>query len=247
MIEALAASSLVAALSLTGVFLFKEKGYVTGTHRFILPFAVGVFLAVIFFELIPETFSTAPVGGPIALLVGFLGFYIFSFFMDTFHHHHFTHEDRCASGGAYKLLIGDSIHNFSDGVIVATAFMINPAVGIATAIGVALHEIPQEIAEFGVLLHSGCTRKKAVLYNTLSATTIILGALVTLLLGEYIAEYLYILTGIVAGNLLYIATTDLIPELRDTHREHFSMTFGMTLLGVIIVGTLVHYTHAFLG
>lgn len=247
MLHTLIASSAVSLLSLTGVFFFKNTGYIRGTHRFILPFAIGVFLAVIFFELIPETFSASPIGGPIFILAGFLGFYLFSFFIDTFHHHHYTHEDRCASGGAYKLLIGDSIHNFSDGVVIATAFMIDPMVGIATTIGVALHEIPQEIAEFGILLHSGCTKKRAVLYNTLSATTIILGASITIIFGQYISEYLYILTGIVAGNLLYIATADLIPELKDTHQQHFAPTFISTLLGIASVGGLILYTHTFIG
>lgn len=246
MFEILVASTIVASLSIVGVFLFRKNGYITGTHRFILPFAVGVFLSVIFFDLIPETLESSPIWGPISILVGFFVFYTFSFFMDTFHHHHFTHEDACVSRGAYKLLIGDTIHNFSDGVVIATSFMLNPALGVATTLAIALHEIPQEIAEFGVLIHSGYTRKKAILYNSLSASTVIIGAICTMFLGQFFYTYLFALTGFVAGNLLYIATTDLIPELRDTHREHFFLTLTATFIGMVTVGGLLVYTHAFI-
>jgi zinc and cadmium transporter len=245
--EPIVASVAVALLSLTGVFIFGKRGYLTGTHRFILPVAIGVFLGVIFFELIPETLEASHEWGPVAILAGFLGFYLLSFVLDTFHHHHHNDADMCATGGAKRLLIGDGVHNFADGIVIASAFMIDPTVGVITTIGIALHEIPQEIAEFGVLIHAGCTRKRAALYNLLSASTVVLGTVATVLFAEFLTPYIFILTGIAAGNLLYIATADLIPELRDTHKGHFSHTFIATLMGVIVIAGLITYVHELTG
>ena len=121
--------------------------------------------------------------------------------------------------------------------------MINPVVGALTTIGIAFHEIPQEIAEFGVLIQSGYSRKRAMFYNFISATTVFVGVLVTYFLMGSLNEYLFVITGIAAGNLLYIATADLIPELRHSHRDHFFPTFFATLLGVVVIGVLVTYTH----
>ncbi len=243
MLEALLASILIAILSLGGVLVFRKSGYLTGTHRFVLPVAVGVFLGVVFFELVPETLEASHEWGPLVILGGFLAFYFLSFLLDTYHHHHFDAGDQCATGGVQRLLIGDTIHNFADGIVVASAFMVNPTVGVLTTIGVALHEIPQEIAEYGVLIASGCTRARAALYNFLSAMSIIAGVLITYFVAEVMGEYVYIFTGIAAGNLLYIATADLIPELRDSHRNHFFSTFIATLIGAALIIGTIYYAH----
>ena len=244
--EALIASICISLISLIGVFFFGDKGHMTGTHRFILPTAVGIFLGIIFFELIPETLAMSPDLGAFAILVGFLGFYLLSNILDTYHHHHFDHADLCGSNGAQKLLVGDAIHNFSDGIIIATAFIVDPTIGIITTIGIALHEIPQEIAEFSVLMHSGYTLSKAALYNFLSATTIIVGTAITFIFSEFFGTYLFVLTGIAAGNLLYIATADLLPELQKNHKQHFTQTFVATLFGVALIVLLTQITHNFL-
>ncbi len=237
----------VALLSLIGALFFGKKTNITLTHRFILPVAVGVFLGIVFFELIPETLEASETWGPITILIGFLGFYLLSHFLDTFHHHHSDAHDSCVTNVARKLLIGDAIHNFADGVVIASAFMINPFVGVLTTIGIALNEIPQEIAEFGVLLQSGYTRKTAMFYNFLSALSVVLGVSLTYIFAETMSAYLFILTGVAAGNLLYIATTDLIPELRESHRDHFYKTFIATIIGVVMIGGLVTATHSNIG
>ena len=237
----------VSVLSLIGVLFFGERGHMLGTHRFILPTAVGVFLGMVFFELIPETLEASAAWGPVAIAIGFLGFYLLSHFLETFHHHHVDAHDHCHSNGAQKLLIGDAIHNMADGIVIATAFMINPMVGVLTTIGIALHEIPQEIAEFGVLMQSGYTRSKALALNFISSLSVIVGIVVTYFFAHTVTEYVFILTGIAAGNLLYIATTDLIPELRHSHRDHFYTTFLATVTGLILIAGLITYTHETFG
>lgn len=242
MIEAIIAAVIVALLSLVGVFFFGGK-HSKKIHTFVLPVAVGVFLGVVFFELIPETIEMSHERGPIAIAVGFLGFYLLSHFLRTFHHHHHRHDD-CVGEGASMLLVGDTIHNIADGIVIATAFVVDPTIGIATTIGIALHEIPQEIAEFGVLIQSGYTKSKALFYNFISALSIVFGTLLTFIFLQSFASWLPILTGIAAGNLLYIAASDLIPELRESHQNHFWQTFFATLLGVIFIGVIIDLTHS---
>lgn len=243
----LLASFGVSLLSLIGIFFFRKNADENSTNRFILPTAVGVFLGVVFFELIPETFEASHTGGPIALTVGFLGFYLLSHVLNTFHHHHNEPDDHCVKSGARMLLIGDAIHNIADGVVIASAFMLDPTIGILTTIGIALHEVPQEIAEYGVLIRSGYTRAKALSYNFLSALSVVIGTLVTYFFATSFESYVFVLTGIAAGNLLYIATTDLIPELRESHRDHFAKTFVATLIGLVTVACLVTITHEYFG
>ncbi len=233
----------IALLSLVGSFFFNTKDTANKTHTFVLPVAVGVFLGVVFFELLPETYEASHVWGPVAIACGFFGFYILSHMLHTFHHHHAHDEDSCVGTGGKMLLIGDAIHNVADGVVIASAFMVNPLAGVVTTVGIALHEIPQEIAEFGVLLRSGYSRQKARVLNFISATSVFVGALFTYFFAQTTEGYVFVLTGIAAGNLLYIASADLIPELRESHKEHFAATLVATLAGFVLIGGLISYTH----
>lgn len=239
------ASSIVALLSVVGVFVFGENRRLVGAHRFVLPAAVGVFLGVVFFELIPETLEMSREWGALVIVAGFMVFYLLSHLLETFHHHHFDDADECSKNGAQMLLVGDTVHNLADGVVIATAFMVNPTVGIATTIGIALHELPQEIAEFGVLLRAGYAKRTAAFYNFISALSVVAGALLTYFFASTLNDLLFIVTGVAAGNLLYVAAADLIPELRESHREHFAPTFIMTVVGVAAIYCLISFTHTF--
>jgi zinc and cadmium transporter len=248
MFEPFIAASCISLLSLVGVLLFGKKGQLKSVHNYIVPVAIGVFLGVVFFELIPETLEASHFYGSIAIATGFLSFYILSHYLRTYHHHHEDAHDECEhTRGARMLLVGDSIHNIADGVVIASAFLLNPAVGIATAIGIALHEIPQEIAEFGVYMHAGYSKKKALIYNFISACSIFIGVLLSTLFAS-LGDFVWILTGLAAGNLLYIAASDMIPELNhNTHKDHFLKTFLSTLLGLIVIVSLLTWTHEYFG
>jgi len=239
----------VSSLSLVGVAFFGRTGRLVGTHRFIVPFAIGAFLGITFFELIPETLESSELYGAIAIVTGFLLFYLLSNILHTYHHHHdeHGHDDHCAATkvSAVMLLWGDLIHNMTDGIVIASAFFINPAVGIVTAVGIALHEIPQEIAEYGVLLKAGYTPKKAMVLNFLSALGTVFGAGLSILFMSALSEYIWILTGIAAGNLLYIATSDLLPGVhKESHKSgSFIPAFTATVIGVVVVAAMIQYTH----
>lgn len=241
----------VALLSLVGVLVFGRKGHLAGTNRFFIPVAIGVFLGVVFFELIPETLAEGGTAGSLAIAFGFIGFYLLSSLLHTYHHHHDDHShDTCENkAGATLLLWGDAVHNLADGVVIASAFIVNPAVGVATTIGIALHEIPQEIAEFGVLLSAGYSAKKAALLNLLSASSVVIGALVTLLFANMLHEYLWIITGLAAGNLLFIAASDLLPDVHAENKRTKKMwpSFIATTLGLIGIMVLLNFVHESMG
>lgn len=150
------------------------------------------------------------------------------------HDHGHRHEG--SHGGARPLvamnLLGDGIHNLIDGMVIAAAFSADVSLGMVTTLAVLLHEVPQEIGDFGVLVFGGLPVRKALLFNFLSATMAIVGAVVTLLIGARFQGLLDALVPITAGNFLYIAAADLIPEL---HREHTGRE-GFLQAAILVVG-----------
>lgn len=248
-IDALLAALLVALASLVGVLFFGHDRKLIGTERFVVPIAVGVFLSLVLYELIPETLLQAPEWGGIAVAAGFIGFYILANVLHR--HYHKKEEADCdRKGAAMLLLIGDAIHNMADGVILGGAFLIDPTIGFATAIGLAIHEIPQEIVEFGVLIRAGHTRARALLLNLLSASSIFFGTLTIMLVAEHGEEYIWILTGLAAGNLLFLAASDLLPRVHGNLKNYgsiwnsaLSILVGFTVMTIVITWTHEEFGH----
>ena len=243
-LEPLLAASLITLISLTGVFFFRNNTKLQGTQRFVVPIAVGVFLSLVLFELIPETLELSPEFGGIAVAFGFISFYVLANYLHK-KFHCLEVEDCDRKGAATLLLIGDSIHNLADGVVLGGAFLIDPAVGVTTAIGLALHEIPHEIVEFGVLTRAGYSKRKAMFYNFLSASTIILGTLLIIIISEHAEEYIWIITGVAAGNLLFLAASDLLPRIHGNLKNYGSIWHSTLsiVLGFIIMTSLLSWTH----
>ena len=246
--EAILASAVVALASMVGVFFFGDSKKLQGVERYVIPTAVGVFLSLVFFELIPETLAANQLFGGLAVAVGFIGFYILSYKLHSYYH--CIDEENCGRrGAAMMVLIGDGIHNIADGVILGAAFLVDPAVGVAVAIGLALHEIPQEIVEFGVLVRGGYSRMEALLRNLLSASSIVIGTVLTLVLAEHAEEYIWIITGVAAGNLLYLAATELLPRVHGNLKNYSSFwltTIAMSVGFVVMTAVLV-WTHETFG
>ncbi len=247
-IEATLTALLISLTSLVGVLFFGGTEKFKGIQKYVAPIAVGVFLSLVLFELIPETLSLSPEFGGIAVALGFISFYILANYL---HHkyHNLESEDCDRKGAAVLLLIGDSIHNLADGIILGGAFLVDPTIGFATAIVLALHEIPQEIVEFGVLVRAGYSKKKAALLNLLSASTIVLGTLLILVIAKQAEQYIWIITGIAAGNLLFLAASDLLPRIHGNLKNYGSIwnsSISITL-GFIVMTSILIWTHEHLG
>ena len=137
-------------------------------------------------------------------------------------------------------LIGDGLHNFIDGIIIGASYLVNIPLGIATSLAVILHEIPQEIGDFGVLIHGGYTKSKALMFNFLSALTAVLGAVIALLAGNYIENLVSYMIPITIGAFIYIAGSDLIPELHKDFKTGKSFLQLLCLiLGILVMAALL--------
>ena len=206
----------------------------------LLAFSAGALMGDAFIHLIPEIVNEAGFGLNVALYVlsGILLFFILEKVIH-WQHCHMPITKNHVHPFAKMNLLGDSLHNFIDGLIIAASYMINIPTGIATTIAVIVHEIPQEIGDFGVLLHGGYTKGKALLLNFGTALIAVLGAVVALSLGG-IEGIEVILTGIAAGGFIYIAGSDLIPEL---HKETaVSKSIGQLIafvLGILVMVALI--------
>ncbi len=245
-IEAMLAAGAVALCSLAGVLFFGNSKKLEGIERYVIPTAVGVFLSLVLFELIPETLHANEEWGGLAVAAGFILFYILSYELHRYFHKRDAGDVDCArKGAATLLLIGDAVHNVADGVILGAAFLVDPALGMAVAVGLALHEIPQEIVEFGVLIRGGYSRLEAALLNLLSASSIIVGTALTILFAGAFEDYIWIVTGLAAGNLLYIASSDLLPRIHGTLKNYqsFWYTLSALILGFALMTSVLIYTH----
>ncbi len=221
----------VASFSGGALVIFRESVARLIAHR-ILGFAIGALIGVSFFELIPEAAET--IG--LEAVFGYAVFGIVVFFaaekLLRWYHHHEGHDHEVRPFTAL-ILIGDAIHNFIDGVILALAFLVSVPLGIATTVAVVLHEIPQEVADFGVLMRGGYSRSQALKWNFLISLTTLLGAAVGYLFGTLISPALPAALAFIVGSFLYIALSDLIPE---THEEtgigHLAGQLALMLAGV---------------
>ncbi len=134
-------------------------------------------------------------------------------------------------------LIADALHNFLDGVLIAASFATGAGIGIVATLAIAMHEIPQEIGDFGVLLHSGYTRKRAILFNVLVSLTALLGGILGYIASHVMTEFAHLLIPIAAGGFIYISAADLIPELsRETSTKR-----TISMISTFVVGVLVMY------
>lgn len=214
------------------LLLFKEKFVVKFSH-FLAAFAAGTLLGTVFFDLLPEAAHEAEHLAEeglfpeefnifIFVLIGILMFFLLERFIHWFHHHQHEYVDEKIKPTIPLIVAGDTVHNFIDGVVIAATFMVSIPLGIVTTLSVAAHEIPQEIGDFGILLHKGLKRKKIILVNIFSALAAVLGALLAFSLGERIEFSLPILLALTSGFFIYIAASDLIPEIHHENRRGFA-------------------------
>lgn len=223
-----------------GILLIANRKIASKISHFLASFAAGTLIGTAFFDLLPEALHEAE-GTNIDVffwvVTGIVIFFLLERFIHSFHHHEKHHEEEKETKTTIPLIIiGDTLHNFIDGVVIAATFLVSIPLGMVTTLAVFAHEVPQEIGDFGLLLHKGLSRKKVILVNILSASVAILGALITYLLGETLESYIPILLGLTAGFFIYIASSDLIPEIHFEKRRDFALIHTIVLIfGILLI------------
>lgn len=220
-----------------GIVLLGKHNMADKLAQYATPFAAGALLAAVFLDLLKDGLEQTTTSTVLmACLAGILLFFLAERFLHWFHHHHQHDHDDGDSVTKPLIIIGDTVHNALDGVAIAAAFLVSPATGVITTIAVAAHEIPQEIGDFGLLLSKGMSRRKVLLVNVISALATTVFAVITFALGS--AEVLPIgfLLGLSAGFLLYIAMSDVIPEIHENSAKHklFDWRPLLLIIGVVI-------------
>jgi len=237
----LVSTFLISLISLIGVLTLsvKHKTLEKLTLLFVA-LAAGALIGGAFLHLIPESLESLKQANT---FIGVLsGFVLFLIIEKALHWRH-CHENNCKIHNfAYMSLFGDLVHNFIDGLLIAASFLTNIQIGITTTLAVALHEIPQEIGDFGVLLHGGFSKLKALSYNFLSALTAIIGGLIGFFINSKIEIVTQFLVPIAAGGFLYVGASDLLPELR----KETNIWKSLLNLLIFIIGILIMYLFLFL-
>lgn len=229
---------LVSLISIFCAFsIFLKSKRLNSILIYLVAFSAGALLSAAFFHLLPElvngnkfsVFSSA------YILLGILLFLIIEKIV-CWHHCHREIQGGKIHSFAIMNLVGDGFHNFLDGIIIGASYLVNFDTGLATTLAVALHEIPQEIGDFGVLLHGGFSKVKALFWNFVSASIAILGVLVAFFLNKTLENIELVLIPISIGGFIYIAGSDLIPEMnREFHNKRSWIQILFFILGAVII------------
>jgi zinc and cadmium transporter len=231
----LLASFSVSLISLVGVLTL--IGHTQKSHEdlmHLVALAAGTLVGGAFLHLLPE--AVADLGNEIPFYLVLVSFALFFFIEKVLHWRHCHDEDCEIHSFGYLNLAGDVIHNFIDGVIIAASFLVSFKLGVITTLAIMLHEIPQELGDFGVLLLAGFKRSKALSANFLTALTAMIGALVGYFLSVHVQGIVPYLLPLAAGGFLYIAASDLIPQMMKENRlEKWSVSFLFFILGIVLM------------
>ena len=242
--ETLLSVLIVSLISLIGVFFISWKSNKLSKILILfVSFATGALFGDVFIHLLPEMveegFTTEM---PIFILSGILFFFIIEKFVQWHHCHYPEHKHHKTKPLATMNLVGDGLHNLIDGAIIAGSYLVSFELGLATTIAVILHEIPQEIGDFAILIYSGLTKARALVYNMLSALLAVVGAVFVLALSSN--QGFTFLVPFTVGGFIYIAGSDLLPEL---HRGTYSFKNSLYQLLAIIAGIAVMYGLLYIG
>ncbi len=207
----LGSTIVISLFSLIGIFFLgiNEKK-VQKIIYILVSFATGSLIGGALLHLLPEAIEVHENAFGHAI-IGILFFFILEKILFWRH----CHKGHCdVHNFTYLNLVGDSIHNFIDGIIIGSSFMVNPSLGLTTSLAILFHEIPQELGDFSILIYGGFKLKKAIMYNLLSALTCVAGGIIAYLAAASVANIKIFLLGFTAGGFLYIAMVDILPELR---------------------------------
>jgi len=228
------ATFIVSLISFIGVFTLALKDKILDKILLILiGLSAGALMGAAFLDLLPEAVKNSK--GSDVFIIVLVGFILFFLIEKVLHWRH-CHKGECdVHTFRYMNLVGDSIHNFIDGLTMAASFVISVPLGISTTIAISAHEIPQEIGDFGVLIYGGFSKKKALMLNFFVALTAVLGGVIGYFISMYIEDIVLYIIPFAAGGFIYIAATDLVPEIR----KELDMKKYMATLLVFICGILL--------
>jgi zinc and cadmium transporter len=252
--------SILAATALAGVGSILAAALLSLTVmsqlvKRMVSFSVGVLLATALLHSLPEAFESGADTHALfaTLLAGLLGFFLLeklALLRHSHHHegdghgHHHGHDREAAGKSGMLILVGDTLHNFADGILIAAAFIADPHIGVVTALAIAAHEIPQEVGDFIVLLNAGFSRARAFAYNLLSSLAAIVGGVIGYLLFDRMATWVPFVLVLASSSFIYIAVSDLMPQMqrRPNWRES-AIQLMLVILGVALVYQLTHHAH----
>jgi zinc and cadmium transporter len=249
-VSALASVTLVSLVALAGLLtLSLDEARIRRLATLFVSFAVGALLGDAFIHLIPEIFAARPsrdsaLGGSLGVLGGMLLFFVVEKLLrhrhGVLHEHHHGHDTIARPELAAINVLGDAIHNYIDGILIGASYLASPTLGVTTTVAVLLHELPQELGDFGILVHSGLGVRKAVLVNLASASVAVLGTATALLVGAVAGEAVTsLLLPVAAGGFVYLAAADLIPELQhDRSLRALLVQTSLIALGIALMGAL---------
>lgn len=233
----------VSAVSFAGaLFLLVNNALIKKMVLPLVGLAIGALFGDAFLHLIPEALENDRLISvtPLFILLGIVCFFILERFLSWHHHHSLddgSHHDELPLGKI--ILFSDALHNFIDGVVIAVSYAVSIPVGIATTVAVILHELPQEIGDFGLLIHAGYSKTKALIFNFVSSVTAIVGFVIA---SFFVVsdDFLTLASAFAAGSFIYIAGSDLVPELKSSRFTKNSLVeFVFILIGIAIMYLLL--------
>jgi len=234
--------SIVALLG--GVVFLYDRKLSSTLERHSIPFAAGVLVTVALLALIPEAFELIGESALVIVLFSFFGAYLLEHFLVSIHHHErHHHHGRVQESSVALVVMGDTIHNFIDGIAIAVSFFVNPGLGLATAFSTFLHEVPHEIGDFGILLSAGWKRRKILLINVISASFTIVGAFLTFFVAES-NSFVGGMMAVSAGIFLYLGTIDFLPRISHGYTSRVKSLFPLVLGVAIMIAVLMLVPHA---
>ena len=231
----LASTFLVSLISLIGIFTLAIKDNLLQKILFgFIGFSAGALIGGAFLHILPEALEKAK--STVVFYYLILGIVLF-FLMERYFYWRHCHNGVCEIHAfTYLNLVGDGFHNFIDGMVIAASFIVSLKLGIVTTLAVILHEIPQELGDFGVLVYGGFSKQKALVYNFISALMAIFGAIIGYFISDFAKGFSNFILPLTAGGFIYIASSDLIPEIhKEKNLRRSTLAFVAFLLGIILM------------